>query len=100
MMRLKGIMQRIKSTAGETLTETLCAVLIIVMCFTILCGAIVTAARVNSKYENVDTAFHTTEADTVKGTTASISGSVSYSSIDVTEHTTEQDYVFYEASNE
>lgn len=41
-------MKKIKNKKGETLVETLVTTLIIASCFAMLCGAIVSAAKVNS----------------------------------------------------
>ncbi len=45
-------MKRLREKKGESIAETLVAVLIMAMSLTILAGAIVSAAKVNSKFDN------------------------------------------------
>lgn len=50
-------MKRLCSKSGETLVETLIAMLIISLVFIFLASSIVSAAKVNSSIKNEDTAF-------------------------------------------
>lgn len=105
-MMNKGIRKR-RSTAGETIVETLMALLVVVMAMTLLAGAIVSAARVNSSTEKMDVALNVTEdtsfvenKTTVTITHSIISArdesSVADTLIEVDEVTTGNGYVFYQ----
>ncbi len=50
-------MKKILHNKGESLAETLVAILVMTMGLTILAGAIVTSARVNAKVKNQDEAI-------------------------------------------
>lgn len=50
-------MKKLKKQGGETLVETLVSLLLIVLTFLFLTGAVVSAARVNSRLKNETTAF-------------------------------------------
>lgn len=52
--------RKLKSRSGETLVETLFALLVVVLAMTMLAGSIVSAARVNKGAEDLDTAFRIT----------------------------------------
>ncbi len=54
-------MKKYSSQRGESLVESLAAMLIISMSSLILSGAVVSAARVNSRLKNEDVAFTLTE---------------------------------------
>ena len=54
--------RKLKSRSGETLVETLFALLVVVLAMTMLAGSIVSAARVNKGAEDLDTAFQTVKA--------------------------------------
>ena len=62
------MLKRLKDIAGETLVETLIAVIVIVLALTMLAGAIVTAARVNSAAQSLGTAFNYSASADVEGT--------------------------------
>ena len=50
-------MKKLKERAGESIAETLMALLIAVLAITMISGAIVTAARVNTQITNEGVAF-------------------------------------------
>lgn len=52
---------KLKSQSGETLVETLFAMLIVVLSITMLAGAIVTAARINKSARDHHTSFVTAD---------------------------------------
>lgn len=52
---------KLRSQSGETLVETLFAMLIVVLSITMLAGAIVTAARVNKSSRDLHTSFVTVD---------------------------------------
>lgn len=87
-------MKRLCSKSGETLVETLLAMIIISFVFIFLAGSIVSAAKVNSGVKNEDTAF-------VRNGQSSIDDSlmVDGSAIDqkyVQFYETENGYFYYE----
>ena len=49
--------RKLKGNSGETLVETLFALLVVVLAMTMLAGSIVSAARVNKGAEALNTAF-------------------------------------------
>lgn len=63
------MIRKLKSNSGETLVETLFALLVVVLAMTMLAGSIISAARVNKGAENLDTAFHLTDEGTVGSVT-------------------------------
>ena len=65
---MNRIKKKTKSRAGETIAETLVAVLIIALAFVMLCGAVGAAARVNASANNNHTAFTATEKGTATAT--------------------------------
>ena len=90
--------RKLNSQKGETLVETLVAILIIAVGFIMLSGAIVAAARVNASVKNTEVVFNMagqssdeTEASIVHGSGA---GGQS-TSVTVTKHKTENEYVYY-----
>ena len=54
---LKKIKNKITARGGETLVETLAGIVIVALCFVMLAGAIVAAAKANHAIQNVDTAY-------------------------------------------
>lgn len=50
-------MDKLKSCRGETLVESLCAILVITVVFVFLCGAIVSAARSNAQLRDMNQDF-------------------------------------------
>ena len=68
-------MKKMGSCRGETLVESLCAILVITVVFLFLCGAVVSAARSNAQIEGADQSFRY-EDMAVSGTkTMVVSGS-------------------------
>ena len=59
--------QKLKSNSGETLVETLFALLVAVLAMTMLAGSIVSAARVNKGAEDLNTAFQISNVQAVSG---------------------------------
>ena len=51
------IRKKFHSTSGETIVETLVTMIILSLAVLMLAGAVVTAARINKKADNTDTAF-------------------------------------------
>lgn len=60
-------MNKLKNNRGETLIESLCAILIAVMAFAILATTVVTAEKINGRTRNQDVNFR---YDTGTGTPA------------------------------
>ena len=56
-------MNKLHSSRGETLIESLCAILLVALVMLFLSTAIATAARVNLQIRNTDITFHTEDAD-------------------------------------
>ncbi len=86
MRILRLIRNKLKSRCGETLTETLASLLIIVPAMVMLAGAIVTAARINfearkSEASNMP-AF--TYSNTGTGTILKDSGAVDFTETSIT----------------
>ena len=54
---LKKIKNKITACGGETLVETLAGIVIVALCFVMLAGAIVAAAKANNAIQNTDTAY-------------------------------------------
>lgn len=50
-------MKKLRSSQGETLVESLCAILVITVVFLFLCGAIVSAARSNAQIKGANQSF-------------------------------------------
>ena len=50
-------MKKLSSHRGETLVESLCAILVITVVFLFLCGAIVSAARSNAQIKGANQSF-------------------------------------------
>lgn len=55
-------MNKLHSSRGETLIESLCAILLVTLVMLFLSTAIATAARVNLQLRNTDITFHTEDA--------------------------------------
>lgn len=51
-------MKKLRDTSGETLVETLAAMLIVALIFLFLSTAIVTASKVNDRVRKSDVSFH------------------------------------------
>ena len=50
-------MKKMGSCRGETLVESLCAILVLTVVFLFLCGAVVSAARSNAQIKGADQSF-------------------------------------------
>ena len=59
--------RKLKNNSGETLVETLFALLVAVLAMTMLAGSIVSAARVNKGAEDLNTAFQISNVQAVSG---------------------------------
>lgn len=64
-------MKKLQSQSGETLVESLCAILVITLVFVFLCGAIISAARSNKQVADSNQSFTYTYQDE-KGTRPNI----------------------------
>ncbi len=88
-------MKKLKNRLGESLAETLIAVLIASLAMMLLAGAITTAARMNTALRNEDVAFkkaQTPESGTVG---VSLDGGSSVS-VGVRTYVTNNGYRYYE----
>ena len=65
-------MNKLHSSRGETLIESLCAILLVALVMLFLSTAIATAARVNLQIRNTDITFHTEEGDDKQVTTVKV----------------------------
>lgn len=84
-------MKLLHSKRGETLPETLVALLIVVLTFLFLTGAVVSAAKVNSALKNEAVAFQS-DAEETKDISAAVAGV----SVPVTLHKTTNGYYYYD----
>ena len=95
---MKDFMNKIKSPAGESIAETLIALLIVSCGFILLATAVVAAAKVNTSIENTEVVFNISGQDS-QASSAVIShggSAVSVStSVDVTKYVTQNGYVYY-----
>lgn len=55
---MKKPVQKLRSRRGETLVETLAAILIAALAFSFLATAAVTATRINARTRSTDVTFH------------------------------------------
>ncbi|WP_024866584.1 hypothetical protein [Butyrivibrio sp. FCS014] len=81
-MRIIGLLRnKLKSKRGETLTETLSSLLIIVPAMVMLAGAIVAAARINYEARTSEASKYPTYVSPVEtsGDTIDITGTISLS---------------------
>ena len=88
-------MKKLFSRTGESLVETLVAVLLISLIFVFLADAVVTAARINAQVSNADTAF-TRELSSETGTISVYQNGSGVLEESVAMHTTGNGYVYYE----
>ena len=106
------MMKKLRTPAGETLVETLFAMLVITLALVMLAGAIVSAARVNSRTRELNTQFSTVGAAQTENTAHSLVHDSSYSlydsrvlntgsAADVTLFTTADDnaYIYYRTAD-
>lgn len=98
MMQVSEFMKKIRSKKGETIAETLVAMMIVAMSLTILAGAIVSAAKVNSKVKNAEVSFINDGGDgEIISTKAVLKiGDVEKASFDVYAFNTGNGYYYYE----
>ena len=61
-----------RSKAGESIAETLISMLIVAVTCTFLAGAVVSAARVNTRLEGQDVTFHADSSTTVTDYTITV----------------------------
>ena len=90
--------RKLKSSSGETLVETLFALLVAVLAMTMLAGSIVSAARVNKGAEDLNTAFRMANKDDGKeGSVTVIHSSGGETSIPIKAYQTgdENKYCYY-----
>lgn len=73
--------RKLKSRSGETLVETLFALLVVVLAMTMLAGSIVSAARVNKGAEDLDTAFQISKAQAVSDVKVTIDHQIGEDSV-------------------
>ncbi len=97
-------MKKIREKKGESIAETLVALMIVSMSLTILAGAIVSAARVNSRFDNKDKAVISPETPIERNKHISVKrknndGSTGAEVANFTVHIygTENEYYYYEA---
>ena len=86
--------RKLKSNAGETLVETLFALLVVGLAMTMLAGAIMAAARVNKGARDFNTAFILDNAEEVSSVTVEISGKTPIS-VSVNAYRTQNHYYYY-----
>lgn len=90
--------RKLKSNSGETLVETLFALLVVVLAMTMLAGSIVSAARVNKGAEDLNTAFQISNAQAVPGVSVTVDRQTGEDSeISVTAYQTDDEnkYCYY-----
>ena len=56
-------MKKMHSCRGETLVESLCAILVLTVVFLFLCGAVVSAARSNAQIKGADQSFRSEDRE-------------------------------------
>lgn len=90
-------MRKLKSRAGESVAETLCAVLMISLVFLFLAGSIVTAARINKEIAPEEKTFQRVVETTQPGQVILRGdGVLSETDVDVTIYRTDNGYYYYE----
>ena len=91
-------MKKLKSKLGETISETLVALLISTFALMILAGAVVSAATINSRISHTDVVFSKDAAESGSSTvTISMDGSdITPVEVSVDVYTTENGYIYYE----
>ncbi len=70
-MDMGNIRRKLRSKRGETLAETLASVVIVAMMMTMIAGAVVAAARVNSRADNKENTLHVSDAVEMSGAAVS-----------------------------
>ena len=98
---LRKFQLKLQSRSGETIAETLVTMVILSLAVLMLAGAVVTAARINKKADNTDTAFLVKDeagiATNITITENSQAGEVNSVTIPVTLYTTQNDYQYYKS---
>lgn len=84
-----------RNKKGETLTETLVAILIIAICFVMLQTSVVTASKINSNTRNMNEPFNTDSNSTIS-CKITIKRSNSTRNYDKQCHKTQGGYYYYE----
>lgn len=90
---MRGFLARLLSEAGETMVETLCAVLVVTLSLTFLAQAVLSAARANAALDAQDVAFVRGEGDAAGEATLTVAGS---SPVRVDVYETGDGYVYYD----
>lgn len=98
---LRKFQLKLQSRSGETIAETLVTMVILSLAVLMLAGAVVTAARINKKADNTDTAFLVKDEAGIERditiTDNSQVGEVDPVTIPVTMYTTQNDYQYYKS---
>lgn len=98
---LRKFQLKLQSRSGETIAETLVTMVILSLAVLMLAGAVVTAARINKKADNTDTAFSVKDEVGIERditiTDNSQVGEVDPVTIHVTLYTTKNDYQYYKS---
>ena len=89
-------MRRRRANAGESIAETLVAVLLMTLVFLMLTGAVVTAAHINEAIKNEQSAFSVGETPGELNVTLTIDGWGESDPIPVNAYQSEG-YTYYEA---
>lgn len=93
--------KKISSCSGETIAETLVTMIILSLSVLMLAGAVVTAARVNKKADNADTAFiaatSSSERNVVITYQSKENGNQETLEIPTDYYETQNNYKYYEA---
>ena len=95
----RDMMRKLRDTRGETLVETLCAILIIALTFGFLTTATVSAARINAQVRARDVSFQYVQENAANHESAKVTlkrGTSSISSTDVDLYTS-NGYHYYRA---
>lgn len=91
-------MIKLKDSRGETLVETLAALLIIMFAMIFLTSSVISAVKVNAKMKNTDNSIHYSSADSSDGTiTISVTGNTEIDDETVSADVfSENDYIYYQ----
>jgi hypothetical protein len=93
-------MKKLRQSRGESIAETLVALLIASLAIMLLTGAIVTSARINASLKSDDVAFRTERAGAASSGTAYIRYETQLpEEVPVAVHTTENGYIYYEKAD-
>lgn len=92
-------MKKLRTQSGETLIETLAALVIALLCLAFLATSLLAAGRINAGMRDTDTAVRYDGADSAEAAQVTVStgrgtGRVSYE-VPVTKHTTDNGYRYY-----